>query len=146
MKRPRNEVSEEQISKKICSSKPSDQYLPTDILISTFINSFKINSPYSFQPGVNNSKTIQNNIHNVSLVNKDFYHQVNLPHNMRKIINNVNYVRLCRGFLANSLTLPAVKNYVQQNEALETIILKTFNLSHAKMLLDAGANPTLALN
>lgn len=130
MKRPRTETSEEQTSKKICSLDPSKQYLPTDIIISTFIESFKT--------GVNNSKTIQNNIHNVSLVNKDFYHQVNLPHNIREIINNAGH-RLCRVFLANTLTLPAVKNYVQQSENLHTKI-NLLTHDQIKKLVCAGAD------
>lgn len=139
MKRPRNEVSDEQPSKKICSfEQPSEQHLPTEILISAFINSFKIKNPYTPR-NVDYPKKIQNNIHNASLVNKDFYRQVNLPRNIRSIINLADHAHPCRGFLVNRLTLPAAKSYVQQSEKLHTNINL---LTHDKIreLVSAGAD------
>lgn len=132
MKRPLNETPDEQASKKICSfEQPAKQYLPTEILISAFINSFKI--------GANFPRTVQNSILNGILVNKDFYRQINLPHNMRRIINFAEYTCLCPGFLANRLTLPAAKNYVQQSENLHTHI-NLLTHDQIRTLVSTGAD------
>lgn len=147
MKRPRNETPDEQASKKICSSEPSYQYVPAEILLPAFIDlfkkngrtSFKVDSSRSFKKGISWAKTIQNNICNISLINKDFYRQVNLPHNIRSIVNNADPTGCRRGYLANIRPLPAVKNYIQQSEKLH-ININVLTHDQIKKLVEAGAD------
>lgn len=134
MKRPRNETPEEQPSKKICSSEqPSGQYLPTeDILVPILISSFKM--------GIYNTFTAQNNIHNMSLINKSFHHHINLPCNIRKILNNLYYANpYCHALFTYSLTLPSVKKYLRKSIKLFNCI-RCLTPDKIKKLVRAGAD------
>jgi hypothetical protein len=93
----------------------------------------------TFKHDCNAPLVVAGKIKNMRCVNKALRDYTDNPNTIRTIIINASETPYYRGFLANSINLPSVKNYLQQSETLNSSI-KKLNLEEIGNYIKVGAD------